>query len=226
MNPWQAHAAQRLQEQSARRLVAPTRMEWTQHPGHGPDARLFGDALQRYRVLELGCGPGHNLAHLVVHHGCVGVGTDAALLQIRRARAHYGHLPGLELYAADALTYLNSSSCRFDIVYSVFGAVGLTPPNPLLSAVASRLVPGGRLAFSVPHPYRSGRESDHGPQPRRTLLRLPNGTTAPLPRWELPPSSWRAQLKSAGFTNVTAEEHHNPQGPAMPMTLLITARRL
>ncbi len=45
-------------------------MEWSTHPGLGPGAEILGLDLDLRckRILELGCGPGHNVAHLAKHH--------------------------------------------------------------------------------------------------------------------------------------------------------------
>ena len=83
---WQAHAEQRLADGPPQPREPPTRMQWGQQPDLGPGAEILG-ALAGRRVLELGCGPSHNLAHLVRHHHSIGTGVDAAPAQILRARA-------------------------------------------------------------------------------------------------------------------------------------------
>ncbi|MEU4645651.1 class I SAM-dependent methyltransferase [Micromonospora sp. NPDC023814] len=79
--------------------MAPSRVEWTQYPGHGPGAELFGE-VSGLAVAELGCGNGDNLAPLAVR-GADCVGVDVAPLQITRACTRWGHLP-IRFQCADA----------------------------------------------------------------------------------------------------------------------------
>ncbi|MER5644399.1 class I SAM-dependent methyltransferase [Streptosporangium sp. NPDC002524] len=65
-------------------LTVRDRFEWTRAAGIGPPPKVFGDLTGR-RVVELGCGGGHNLAHLAIHHHAEGVGIDHAPLKIQRA---------------------------------------------------------------------------------------------------------------------------------------------
>ncbi|MEU4536347.1 class I SAM-dependent methyltransferase [Streptosporangium sp. NPDC023825] len=123
-------------------------MHWAQDPEHGPGAEILGDLLTA-SVVELGCGPGHHLAH-VASSGATGVGVDIAAAQIERARASYGHLPSATFVLKDAAAFLTGTGDTFDICCSVFGAIGLTPLDILLPAIAVALRPGGLLAFSVP----------------------------------------------------------------------------
>lgn len=193
---WQAHAEQRLAAGPPEPLTPPPRMQWTQHPGAGPGAEILGDLAGR-RVVELGCGPAHNLAHLVSHHDAIGVGVDAAPAQIERARAHYGHLARLPFVTADATAFLTATGFTFDVCYCVFGALGLTPPDPLLAAIGQRLRPGGRLAFSVQH--RTGRSLDQSHQPVLDTLALPYGQHMPITRWTPGVSAWVDLLDRHGF---------------------------
>ncbi|WP_405086918.1 class I SAM-dependent methyltransferase [Microbispora sp. NBC_01389] len=104
-------------------------------------------------MVELGCGGGHNLAHLAVHHGADAVGIDHDPLKIQRARALYANVPGLAFVRADAIAYLRSlPPTSVDLCLSIFGVFSfLEPaePGPLLSATARILRPGGRLALTL-----------------------------------------------------------------------------
>ncbi|GAB3168247.1 hypothetical protein GCM10027059_30530 [Myceligenerans halotolerans] len=99
-------------------MSPPERFELTRVPGVGPDASLLGD-LAGAIVIEIGCGSGHNLAHLVTHHGAVGIGIDHDPARIHRARAFYGPIPDLQFVHDDAEHGLrrfapapSTSSCR------------------------------------------------------------------------------------------------------------------
>jgi hypothetical protein len=80
--PWYAHALQRTAAGPAEPLPVPARVEWTTRQGSGPGAETLGPDLRRKRVLELGCGPGHNAACLAVRHGARVTGVDLVGLQV------------------------------------------------------------------------------------------------------------------------------------------------
>jgi SAM-dependent methyltransferase len=101
-------------------------------------------------VIELGCGGGHNLAHLVAHCGAIGIGIDHDSVKIGRAQGGYGHLPGIHFVLTDARTYLKAATPgSADLVVSIFGAFSFTDPLPLLTDVARVLRPGGQLAITL-----------------------------------------------------------------------------
>ena len=225
-SPWYMHALQRTAAGPAEPLTVPERMEWTTRPGQGPGAEILGPDLRRRRVLELGCGPGHNAAHLATRHGAQVTGVDLVGLQIRRARSHYGRLSNLTFIAGHALHYLHACAEQFDAICSVFGAVGLVAPELLLPPIAQRLEPGGTLAFSVPHPQRDGHRPSIDDRPRRDIVRLPDGARLPVARWDFDATRWEKHLNHAGLWLTSAQEFHDTRPGCRPTTLLITARKL
>ncbi|MGY1435252.1 class I SAM-dependent methyltransferase [Streptomyces reniochalinae] len=224
-SPWHSHALQRLADGPAEPLVPPSRMEWTPHRGHGPGAELLGTRLHGKRALELGCGPGHNAAHLSHHHGVQATAIDLVGLQIRRARSHYGHIPHLTFSAGHALHYLHAAQEPFDAIYSVFGAIGLVAPELLLPAAADCLTDRGLLAFAAPHPRRRGGTPEPGVSPSRDLLTLPDRSRLPIVRWDLEATAWSHHLHRAGLRQITSQTVSHPGGSRRPTTLLITARK-
>jgi SAM-dependent methyltransferase len=219
---WQEHARQRQLSETPGPASPPARMHWTPHQGgHGPGAEILGD-LNASTVVELGCGAGHHLAHLVATHGVTGAGVDIASGQIERARARYGHLPRIRFTTADAILFLSGTEPVVDVCYSVFGAVGLTPPGLLLPMIAATLRPGGLLAFSVPHPSRRGRT--FGATTLDTLA-LPLGGQLPIQRWEPAVSTWLALLAQLNFDLQDLHHLASPDPSEGPTTLLVTARR-
>lgn len=225
-SPWYAHALQRTAAGPAEPLAAPARMEWTTRPGIGPGAEILGPDLRRKRVVELGCGPGHNAAFLATRQAANVTGVDLVGLQVRRARSHYGRLNNLTFVAGHALHYLHATDEQFDAIYSVFGAVGLVPPEPLLPVIAHRLKPGCTLAFSIPHPQRGGRTPCADDRPRRDYVTLPDRARLPVARWDFDAARWEKHLDRAGLWLASAQEFHDPRQGRWPTTLLITARKL
>ncbi|MEU0166762.1 class I SAM-dependent methyltransferase [Streptomyces iakyrus] len=226
-SPWYVHALQRTTANPAEPLSVPARIEWTTRPGSGPGAEILGQDLRRKRLLELGCGPGHNAAHLATRYGAQITGVDLVGLQVRRARSHYGRLNNLTFVVGHALHYLQASDEQFDAVYSVFGAIGLVAPELLLPAIAQHLKPGRTLAFSVPHPQRGGLRPATDDRPRRDYFTLPDRTRLPIARWDFDTNRWEKHLDRAGLWLTSAQEfHHARHGGHWPTTLLITARKL
>lgn len=135
----------------------PRRLELTRARGVGPDAALLG-GLRGSLVVELGCGSGHNLAHLVVHAGAVAIGVDHDPRKVHRARALYGHLSGSRFVHADAADYLRHlPRGSVDVCFSIFGAFSFSDPRPLLTASAIALRPGGLLLVTLRADHRRDR---------------------------------------------------------------------
>ncbi|MGE7389581.1 class I SAM-dependent methyltransferase [Streptomyces sp. NPDC004126] len=200
-------------------------MQWSTHHGLGPGAEILGRDLRGKHLLELGCGPGHNAAHLAQHHQARVTGVDLVGLQVRRARSHYGHITGTTFAAGHALHHLQATGRTFDAVYSVFGAIGLVAPELLLSAISRRLRPGGVLAFSVPHPARAGRHPSTDDSPREDYVTMPDRTRLPITRWEFDAQRWATHLSWTGLRATSALTLHHPRLDPWPTTLLITARK-
>lgn len=213
---WERHARLRLADPIPA-PEQPTRFYWTQFRGPGadpgPGIELFGD-LAGARIVELGCGPGDNLAHLAAHHIARAIGVDLAAGQITRARARWGHLPNLSFLAQDARAFLAGTHSAFDICYSVFGAVEFCPPAQLLPLIAARLRTGGRLLFSARHPAA----------PPVPDLLLSDGTAAPLMRFEHSVPDWTALILASGL-DVTAMREIRTGDQAPPCCLIIAASK-
>ncbi|MGW4295365.1 class I SAM-dependent methyltransferase [Micromonospora chersina] len=193
------------------RPMTPGRVEWTQYPGHGPGIELFGE-VSGLTVAELGCGNGDNLAPLALR-GADCVGVDVAPLQITRARTRWGYLP-IRFHCADARIFLARTHPP-DICFSIFGAVGLCPPDQLLPLISRHLRPGGRLLFSVPHPRWLGS--------RRAMMRLADGSRLPVARWTSGPQGWKAAVTASGLSCLDVEAIDSPTGEVC--CLLVSAQK-
>jgi SAM-dependent methyltransferase len=133
----------------AQAVAPPQRLELTRSPGVGPDATLLGN-LRGALVIELGCGSGHNIAHLVAHTEAVGIGVDRDLATVRRARTLYGQLPGIRFQHADAASHLRGlPPGSVDVCLSIFGAFSFSDLRALLAASAVALRPGGLLLITL-----------------------------------------------------------------------------
>lgn len=221
---WHAHATQRTASGIAGPRSIRKQMEWTTTPGHGPGAEVLGPDLRSKRILELGCGPGHNAAYLAAKEGAEVTGVDLVRLQILRARTRYGHLHNLEFVAANGVRFLNTAVGAYGAIYSVFGAVGLVAPERILPVIVERLVPDGVLAFAVPHPHRVSGSAPCGDKPRRDHVTLPDRSRLPIARWDLSIDQWEKRLNQVGLEVSLVEEFNDPR-MVRPTTLLIRARR-
>lgn len=133
----------------AEHLRVRSHLEWTRAPRIGPPPGILGD-LTGKQVIEVGCGGGHNLAHIALHLGGSAVGVDHDPDKIGRARCSYGAVPGLTFVQADALTFLRTQvPGSTDLVLSIFGAFSFENPAPLTGAAGRVLRPGGRLALTL-----------------------------------------------------------------------------
>ncbi|WP_255306130.1 trans-aconitate 2-methyltransferase [Streptomyces sp. Wb2n-11] len=165
------------------------------------------------RVLDLGCGSGGNLAHLV-ELGAEAVGVDISPVQIAKAR---GRWPYLDVREAAAEDFLSAQKEKYAAIFSVFGAAWFTDPAVLLPLVSARLAPGGVFAFSHNPPALAG---CYGLQ--ASQIQPPGKGAEPLyvKRWDYEPQAWVVTLERAGFTNVTAEVIAPPTGKRIG-TLLV-----
>lgn len=116
------------------------------------ELHLFGDVADK-RLLEIGCGSGHSLAHHAAHGAAELWGIDLSKSQLENAREHLrknGHAARLICSPMEADCGIPDG--YFDIVYSIY-ALGWTTDLPAtLRRIYGYLKPGGMLIFSWRHP--------------------------------------------------------------------------
>ncbi|WP_318210735.1 class I SAM-dependent methyltransferase [Streptomyces sp. SJL17-1] len=213
---WDVWGAARPGRKERNAAGASTWFNWTQWPDHGPDEKVLG-GVSGARVLDLGCGNGGNLAHLVAL-GAEATGVDISPVQVAKAREHRLHL---DVRQQTAEEFLAAGTHEFTAAYSVFGAAWFTDPAELLPLVHARLTPGGVYAFSHNPPALDG---CYGPQ--ASQMQPPEKGAEPLyvKRWDYEADTWARLLREAGFTNVTAEVIAPPEGKRTG-TLLVRGAR-
>lgn len=130
------------------------RFLWCPEGVYEDEAGLLGVVSGR-DVLEVGCGAAQ-CARWLVGQGARVVAFDLSARQLQHARRidEQSGRPALRLVQADA-TALPFADASFDVVCSAFGAVPFVSDSELLMREVARVLrPGGRWAFSVPHPLR------------------------------------------------------------------------
>ena len=128
----------------------------TATPGHVLRAldATFGPALTRVRpggrVLDVGCGTGIMLHWLTRRGGVVPVGVDASESQMHVLKRH---LPGVEAYCADGLSFMRERAGSFDAIICTDVLEHIPEPALLdwVEAARDALVPGGVFLCRVPN---------------------------------------------------------------------------
>lgn len=178
------------------------------------ELRLLGD-VREMRVLDLGCGGGHNAVALARRGAQVtGIDVSAQMIEHARARAAAANV-GVTFLQGD-MTALHATGPEqeqkaepWDLILSVATFHYIRHIDPVLAVCAQRLQPGGRLVFSVDHPLRNcffdADEEDLAVMPVRgyfdaTPMRwiFPE-TTVPLRSYPRPVSAWTDAVTAAGL---------------------------
>lgn len=124
------------------------------------ELRLLGD-VRGLRVLDLGCGGGHN-AVAMARHGADVTGIDVSTQMLKHARALAAAANVDVTFLQRDITALHATGPAhetktepWDLILSVATFHYIRHIDPVLAACAQRLRPGGRLVFSVDHPLRN-----------------------------------------------------------------------
>jgi len=122
------------------------------------------------RVLDLGCGSGEPtlaIAQMVAPGRVLGTDVAAPMLVIARRRARLRGIHNVRFARLD-MSRLAPRGPRFHRVVSRFGVMFANDVAAVLAAVRRRLLPGGRVVFSV-----------WGPVDRNPMFTIFTGAIAP-----------------------------------------------
>ncbi|GAB4512841.1 MAG: class I SAM-dependent methyltransferase [Anaerolineae bacterium] len=117
------------------------------------DLRLLGDVKGK-RILEVGCGGGQcSIAFARQGAQCIGIDlSDEQIAYARRLAAQEGVKVDFHQGRAEDLTGIGDGSQ--DAVFSAYALQYVRDIERALSEMARVLRPGGRLVFSLDHPFR------------------------------------------------------------------------
>ncbi len=158
---WDANAAEYYDEHGA--TLGDVDFLWCPEGLREQEAQLLGDVRGR-DVLELGCGAAQ-AGRWLVSQGARVTAFDVSRGQLDQAREldrRTGVVVGRYVQAdAQRLPFLDAS---FDVVASAFGGIPFVADSArTMKEIARVLRPGGRLVFSVSHPFRWVFPDDPGP---------------------------------------------------------------
>jgi len=192
---------------------------------HGPALLNACGEIEQLRVLDLGCGQGW-FSRQMARRGARVVGVDLSPAMLGHARRHEEEEPlGIEYVEIDAAQVHRSlAPAPFELVTACMSIQDMGDPHEAIEAVGQLLPIGGRVVFSVPHPfsemaYREWERDGEGNKLALKVDRYFESGTATLqwdmprlryswetPRWRLSLSEWSAVVRGAGLVIVGLRE--------------------
>jgi 2-polyprenyl-3-methyl-5-hydroxy-6-metoxy-1,4-benzoquinol methylase len=127
--------------------------DFYRHEVHGPALLDVCGDVSGLRVLDLGCGQGW-FSRRLAERGASVVGVELSENQIANARRHESESPaGIEYHLLNAALIAETFEAEgFDLVTACMSIQDMDDAPAVMSGVGVVLKPGGRMAFSVPHP--------------------------------------------------------------------------
>ncbi len=115
------------------------------------ELHLIGD-LDGRRVLELGCGAGHNAIRMAGRGAkVIAVDPDAAQIALAREAAERAEMK-VELHVGDLADLAFLRADGIDVALSAYGFVGIGDPARLIRQIHRVLRQEAPLIISLPHP--------------------------------------------------------------------------
>lgn len=172
------------------------------------DLRLLGD-VRGLHILEVGCGGGQ-CSVAFAKQGATAAGLDLSDAQLEHARAlaaREGVTVDFVQGSADELGAFATGA--WDVVFSAYAFQYVADMPRCLGECARVLRPGGRIAFSLDHPFRDcffdAEDDDTTPYASRSYfdrspLRWKFFDSEPMVSYHHTIAQWVDMLAAAGFT--------------------------
>ncbi len=122
-------------------------------------ARLLPD-LRGKRVLDLGCGFGHNCIDFIDRGAASVTGIDISHRMLEVARAESAH-PDID-YRCMSMAEISTLDGDYDLVYSSLAFHYIEDLPALMRDISALLNSGGTLLFSQEHPIYTASENGQG----------------------------------------------------------------
>jgi SAM-dependent methyltransferase len=176
----------------------------------GEDELALLGNLQGKRILDFGCGGGHNAIACALAGARV-VGMDFSTTQLAAATelaAAYSVSVDWQQGDENALGALAQHESPFDLILAVQVLPYVDKPGQMLRASRQLLIPGGQLVVSFDHPFRNlfydEEAAELGGFPVRrydesSLLQWSFGDDLPMHSYHRPLGEWVALILAAGF---------------------------
>ncbi len=202
----------------ARRVASYTDVSYGNLAPFESELHLLGELGNR-RVLDLGCGGGHN-AVACAQRGAVVTGVDVSDIQLRAARAlAISAGVGVVWVQGDAATYAPQQA-GYDVILAVQLLSYVADMRGVLEQCRALLAAQGRLVVSFDHPLRTcfidPEDGDLAPYPMRSYgtpatLVWEFSTGVPMRTRHLPLGLWLDALADAGFRVIRLVEPQVPE---------------
>ena len=127
-------------------------IDWGPGAPPGDDLGLLGD-LEGTRVIELGCG-GAQFGLALAERGADVTGVDISTAQLSHARTNVDeHDADIDLIEASVTDLSMIENATYDLAVSAFAFQWVADLESCFREASRILTDGGRLVFSVDHPY-------------------------------------------------------------------------
>jgi SAM-dependent methyltransferase len=149
----------------------PVVVDWGPGAPAGDDLGLLGD-VDGAEVVELGCGAGQ-FGLALAGRGATLTGVDVSREQLRYAREAAAELGADARFLQATVTGVPLPDDAFDLAVSSWAFQWVPDLDAALAEAHRVLRPGGRLAFSVDHPFYKARFPGDREEPRSYFAEAP-----------------------------------------------------
>lgn len=126
--------------------------------GEWPDFQALLPDLTGKRVLDLGCGYGWHCQYAAKHGAQAVLGIDRSTRMLAEAQAHHSH-PAITYQQGDLATF-TAPAGSFEVVISSLALHYVADLAAVIHNIATILVPGGVLLFTIEHPLFTAEGSE------------------------------------------------------------------